>query len=108
MCIQLLITVSRLPPTIAVTVIVMGEPAIALAGAVMLRVACVPQPNVSNPAKAAMNSHNRSAPGTLYGPPRADLPKHLASTGAEPAFALDNLSSITAVGPTRPSDAEQS
>jgi len=90
----LLITVSRLWPTTAVTVMVKGEPAIALEGAVMLSVARVPQPSVINPAIAGLNAHSRSAVTTLRGPRRADLPERLASTGTQLSFALDNLSSI--------------
>lgn len=104
---ELLITVSRLPLTVAVTVMVKDEPAMALEGAVMLRTACVPQPNVTNPATAVLNAHSGRAASTLHGPPRADLHEELASTGMPPAFALDNLSLSIIYPPstlTRPSE----
>lgn len=87
----LLIIVSRLPPTMAVTVMVKGEPATALEGALISRVAGVPQPNVTNPATAALNAHSRSARPTLRTPRRADAPENPALKHTKPAFALDTL-----------------
>jgi len=87
----LLIIVSRLPPTMAVTVMVKGEPATALEGAVTSRVAEVPQPNVTNPATAVLNAHSRSARATLRTPRRADAPENPALKHTKPACALDTL-----------------
>jgi len=88
---ELLITVSRLSPTMAVTITVKGEPARAVGGAVTLRVACVPQPNVINPAKAALNAPSRSAAGTVHALRWAGFPENLTSTGTQPSFESDNL-----------------
>lgn len=77
---ELLITVSRLPPTIAVTVTVKGEPAIALEGIVILRVACgVPQPNVTNPATAVLSTQGLSVASAVLTPRRADVVEDLVS-----------------------------
>lgn len=91
-CIALLIDLSRLPLTIAVTVTVKGEPVIAVEGALTTRYAAgVPQPNVTNPATDAINAHRRSTTRTSFRPPRADLPEYLGFKCAEPACALNTL-----------------
>jgi hypothetical protein len=87
----LLIIVSRLPPTMAVTVMVKGEPATALEGAVISRVAEVPQPNVTNPATATLNADSRNARPTLRTPRRADAPENPALKHTKPGCALDTL-----------------
>ena len=59
-CMTLLTIVSRSPPTVAVTVTVKGEPAVAVEGAEKLRIACgLPQPNVIDIATAVVNRHSR-------------------------------------------------
>ena len=91
---ELLIAVSRLPPTIAVTVTVKGEPAIALEGMAMLRVAYgVPQPNVTNPATAVLSTQSLSVASAVLTPRRADVVEDLVSMRAKSDLALDTLPS---------------
>src|SRR5581483_10925694 len=54
--------VSRFEPIITVTVTVKGEPAIAVAGAVKIRIAClVPQLTVASNRAATLNAHKGGA-----------------------------------------------
>jgi hypothetical protein len=59
----------------------------------MSKVACgVPQPNITNPATAALRAPSRSAGITPASPPRADLRVNLP--GTKPASELGTLSSL--------------
>lgn len=93
-CMGLLKIVSLRPSTIAVTVTVKGEPTIALEGALISRFALgEPQPNATNPATAALNTHTSRVASTFPGPRRADLPENLAWKRTKPASPLDSRSS---------------
>src|ERR1039458_6387328 len=88
------IAIAGSPFTITVTAMVKGEPAIAIGGALISRVAYAPQPNVTNPATSAPNAHSRSAASILPSPGRAHLPENLAWKRTKPGFALDTRSSL--------------
>ena len=80
---------SRFPPIVTVTVTVIGEPAVAVEGAVKSIIACgVLQANVIDIAIAAANAHNRRAEGFIPVPNRRDLPRNLTAKRAKREFAL--------------------
>ena len=65
----LLIMVSRVPLMVTVTVIVKGEPTVAVEGDEKFRIACgLPQPSVIDSAIAVVRAHNRSAVSGIPGP----------------------------------------
>jgi hypothetical protein len=68
---KLLIIVSRLPSTVAVTVTVKGEPAVTVGGAVKLRIAwAFPQPEAIDNVIKAVNARSCRAGGCLRVPKR--------------------------------------
>ena len=95
MCISSLKILSRLPLTIAIMVMVKGEPAIAVAGALMLSIATgVLQPDVSIPAIiATLNAHSRTAHRPFLNPMRASSPENLAEKRTKTSFALHTIPS---------------
>ncbi len=73
-CMAPLMTVSRFPPTVAVTVTLKGEPADTVRGAVNTRIACVvPQPNIVDTAIPTVNAPSRSADSPFPFPSLQDL-----------------------------------
>lgn len=87
---MLLIIVSRVPPTVTVTVIVKGEPAVAVAGAVKSRIACwVPQPNVIEIVTAVINKHSRRADRAVRDPDGRNRPGKNTLMRCKREFALD-------------------